>query len=297
MMIKERRIMNIISNSVLIIITLACILPFLLLIISSFTDDSVIVKYGYSFFPKIWSLYAYDYLWKQAAYLLNAYSITVIVTVIGTAVGLSIASMLAYALSRPDLPYKNLLMFFVVMTLLFNGGLVPTYLVYTQIFHVKNTLWGLIAPSLLMNGFNVLLMRSFFVTNIPVEILEAAQIDGCREMRIFLKIVLPLSMPILATIGLLLAVTYWNDWFNGLIYMTEPNLFSIQNVLNRILLDIQFLQNNASMAKYAEGAMAKIPSTTIRMSIAVVGALPILIAYPFFQKYFVKGITIGVVKG
>lgn len=296
-MIKERRIMNIISNSVLIIITLACILPFLLLIISSFTDDSVIVKYGYSFFPKIWSLYAYDYLWKQAAYLLNAYSITVIVTVIGTAVGLSIASMLAYALSRPDLPYKNLLMFFVVMTLLFNGGLVPTYLVYTQIFHVKNTLWGLIAPSLLMNGFNVLLMRSFFVTNIPVEILEAAQIDGCREMRIFLKIVLPLSMPILATIGLLLAVTYWNDWFNGLIYMTEPNLFSIQNVLNRILLDIQFLQNNASMAKYAEGAMAKIPSTTIRMSIAVVGALPILIAYPFFQKYFVKGITIGVVKG
>jgi putative aldouronate transport system permease protein len=181
--------------------------------------------------------------------------------------------------------------------LLFNGGLVPTYLLYTQYFDLKNTLLALIVPGLLMNGFNVLLMRTFFITSIPVPVLESAKIDGSGEFRILYAIILPLSLPILATIGLFQTIAYWNDWFNGLIYLTEPKLFSLQNILNRIMSDLQFLSNNSNLGVDASQGLAKLPGATVRMAIAVIGVLPILVAYPFFQKFFVKGIMIGAVKG
>ncbi|MDQ0060550.1 carbohydrate ABC transporter permease [Paenibacillus harenae] len=295
-MAHESKWVTWISHSVLMGFSIACIIPFILLIVSSISSESSIIQNGYSFFPQQFSLKAYEYLWAHWSELGRAYGITVFVTVFGTAASLAMTSMLAYPMSRSDIPLKSFWAFLVFFTLLFNGGLVPTYLIYTQVFEIKNTIWALIVPGLLMNGFNVLLVRTFFMTSVPPALIEAAQIDGAGEIKAFYKIVLPLSAPIMATIGLFEAILYWNDWFNGMTYVTDPKLFSIQNILNRIISDIQFLSNNSSLASTAGGAMAELPSTSVRMAIAVIGVLPILIAYPFFQKHFIKGITIGAVK-
>ncbi|RKP56244.1 carbohydrate ABC transporter permease [Cohnella endophytica] len=294
---KENRAWQWSAHTVLILFSAACVLPFLLLVISSVTDENAIVQNGYTFFPDKFGLQAYDYLRQQSSLIFHAYGITVLITVVGTTASLLITSLLAYPLSRRDLPGGTALAFILFFTLLFNGGLVPTYLIYTQLFHIKNTLLALIVPGLLMNGFNVLLMRTFFMTTVPVPVLESASMDGAGEFKMYYKIVLPLSLPILATVGLFQGLAYWNDWNNGLIYVTDPKLFSLQNVLNRIMSDIQFLASNSSMSSHASDAIAKLPSETFRMAIAVIGVIPILIAYPFFQKYFVKGMTIGAVKG
>nr|WP_275422575.1 carbohydrate ABC transporter permease [Paenibacillus mucilaginosus] len=285
------------AHTVLILFSLTCFVPFVLLTMSSITDEQSILQHGYSFFPKDFSFEAYEYLWQQSSLIFNAYGITVLITVVGTAASLLITSLLAYPLSRRDLPGGTFFAFLVFFTLLFNGGLVPTYLVYTQVFEIKNTLWALIIPALLMKGFNVLLMRTFFMTTIPVPVLESASIDGASEFKLYYKIVLPLSLPIMATVGLFQALAYWNDWNNGLIYVTNPKLFSLQNVLNRLMSDIQFLASNSDFASNASESIAQLPSETFRMAIAVIAVVPILIAYPFFQKYFVKGMTIGAVKG
>jgi len=275
----------------------ACLIPFALLIVSSLSSEASIIQNGYSFFPTEFSLDAYHYLWTHAGELGRAYGITILITVVGTVVSLAISSMLAYPLSRNDMPLRNFWTFFVFFTMLFNGGLVPTYMVYTQLFDIKNTLFGLLIPGLLMNGFNVLLVRTFFMTSIPSALIEAASIDGASEIKTFYRIVLPLSLPIMATIGLFQAIAYWNDWFNGLIYLTDTRLFGIQTILNKMMTDIQFLTSNSNLASTGAGqAIMELPSTTVRMAIAAIGVLPILIAYPFFQKYFVKGITIGAVK-
>ncbi|MDM5327481.1 carbohydrate ABC transporter permease [Neobacillus sp. CF12] len=295
-MYKSDRITQYVSHVFLAILAAGSIIPFIILVASSLTEEASILKDGYAFWPKEFSLAAYEYLFNNSASIVRAYGITVFVTVIGTVSSLAITSLLAYALSRRDLPYRNVFAFFVFFTLLFNGGLVPTYLVYTQIFDVKNTIWALIVPGLLMNGFNVLLMRTFFITSIPEPVIESARMDGAGEFRTFFSIILPLSLPILATIGLLQTIGYWNDWFNGLIYITEPSLFSIQNMLNRMLQDIQFLATS-NLGSNTSTAAAQIPTTGVRMAIAVIGVLPILIAYPFFQKYLVKGIALGSVKG
>jgi putative aldouronate transport system permease protein len=283
------------AHFILGLFSLACILPFVLLIMASITDDRLIVTEGYTFFPSGFSLSAYKYLWEQSAPIFHAYGITILVTVVGTTASLIMTSMLAYPLSRKDLPGGMVLAFIVFFTLLFNGGLVPTYMVYTQIFELKNTLLALLIPWLLMNGFNVLLMRAFFSSTVPTAVLESASIDGAGEFKIYYSIVLQLSLPIMATVGMFQGLAYWNDWNNGLVFVTEPDLFSLQNVLNRIMNDIQFLANNSNMN--TGNAMAHLPSETFRMAIAVIGVLPILAAYPFFQKYFVKGLTIGAVKG
>ncbi|MCH1624360.1 carbohydrate ABC transporter permease [Ferdinandcohnia quinoae] len=295
-MYKSDRITHLISHICLIVLSIGCIMPFIILISSSFTAEDVILRDGYSFLPKEFSIAAYEYIWNNASTLVRAYGITIFVTVFGTTVSLAMTSLLAYAISRKDLPFMKGITFAVFFTLLFNGGLVPTYLVYTQFIDVKNTIWALIVPGLLMNGFNVLLMRVFFMTSIPEPVIESARIDGAGEFRTFFSIVLPLSLPILATIGLLQTIIYWNDWFNGLIYVTDSSLFSIQNLLNRMIADIQFLASN-DFGGNSSGAIATIPSTGVRMAIAVIGILPIIVAYPFFQKYLVKGIALGSVKG
>lgn len=283
------------AHIIMIILSLACILPFILLFISSITDDHTIAVEGYSFFPSKFSLGAYEYLWRESAQILHAYGITILITVIGTSASLVMTSLLAYPLSRKDLPGGVVLSFIVFFTLLFNGGLVPTYLVYTQLFDLKNTLLALLIPWLLMNGFNVLLMRTFFATTIPSAVLESASMDGAGEFRMYYKIILPLSLPIMATVGMFQGLAYWNDWNNGLVFVTDPELFSLQNLLNRIMSDIQYLTRNSSMN--SGNALEQLPSETFRMAVAVIGVLPILVAYPFFQKYFVKGMTIGAVKG
>ncbi|GAA4850564.1 carbohydrate ABC transporter permease [Paenibacillus vulneris] len=293
----ENRAWQWIAHTILFLFSLSCLLPFLLLIMSSISDEKSILQNGYSFFPKQFSLSAYEYLWEQSSLIFNAYGITILITVVGTTASLIITSMLAYPLSRRDLPGGMFFAFLLFFTLLFNGGLVPTYLVYTQLLDIKNTIWALIVPGLLLNGFNTLLMRTFFMTTVPVPVLESASIDGASEFKMYYKIVLPLSLPILATVGLFQGLAYWNDWNNGLIYVTDPQLFSLQNVLNRIMSDIQFLASNGDLSASAGEKVAQLPSETFRMAIAVIAVIPILIAYPFFQKYFVRGMTIGAVKG
>ncbi len=282
-------------HAVFVILAALCLFPFLLLIMSSITEESAIVSNGYSIWPSDFSLEAYSYLWTQKAAMFNSYGITIVITVVGTFIGLLISALLAYPLSRRDMPMRSILSFLVFFTLLFNGGLVPTYLIYTEVFHLKNTLMALLIPGLLTNGFFILLIRTFFANSIPVQIIESAYIDGASEFKIFYRMVLPLSLPILATIGLMLTINYWNDWFNGLIYVTEPNLFSIQNLLNRMLVNIQFLQQNNMGGQ--QNMATNLPMNSVRMAMAVVGILPLILIYPFFQKYFVKGLTIGAVKG
>jgi putative aldouronate transport system permease protein len=294
---KGNRTFTITIYALLTLLALFTLLPMLLLIISSFTDENTILQNGYSFLPKKTGLGAYRYLLNQGGFILNSLRISFFITVVGTSSSLLITSLLAYPLSRRDFPLRVPLSFVVFFTLLFNGGLVPTYLVYTQIFHIKNTIFGLLVPSLLMNGFNVILVRTYFASNIPESILESAKLDGAGEWLIFFRIVLPLSLPILATVGLMSGLAYWNDWYNGLIYITRAELFSLQNILNRMLQNVQFLQANAGSMGNLASELSKIPTTTVRMAIATVGAVPILVLYPFFQRYFVKGIVIGAVKG
>lgn len=292
---REEKITQIIGHIVMMFLAICSLLPFVLLIIASFTDNLTALRDGFSFLPKKWSTGAYQYILNEWATIGRAYGITVFVTVVGTTLSLFITSMLGYALTKKGLPGRGLLIFLVVFTLLFHGGLVPSYYVYSNIFHIKDTIWALIVPGLLMNGFTIILVKNYFTTNIPDTLVEAAKMDGANEFRIFFGIVLPLSLPILATIGLMSAIGYWNDWTNGLYYLTDSKLFSIQNVMNKINENVNFLANNSQNLGGTVNA-AELPSTTIRMAIAAVGILPILIAYPFFQKYFVKGITIGAVK-
>ena len=290
---RDQKRWSISANVVMMLLSLLAILPILLLIIASFTDESTALQNGFSYIPEQFSLEAYKYIASEAGTLAKAYMMTIIVTVIGTTVSVIITSLLAYMLSQKDLPGRKVLTFLVVFTMLFNGGLVPTYIMYVKYFHIKNTIFALLIPTLLMSAFIVLLVKNYFENSIPVELYEAARIDGASEIFIFAKIAFPLAVPILATIGLLSGIGYWNDWQNGLYYLSDPKLYTIQNILNQINLDIAFLAQNAS----AGTNLADLPTTTVRMAIAVVGILPIIIVYPFFQKYFAKGITMGSVKG
>ena len=291
---KSERRMARLAHVVLIVFSLMAVLPFILLISASLTEENAALKYGFGFIPKVFSLAAYKYISYQSKMIIRAYGITIFTTVIGTSVGLTMTSMLGYCLSK-DIPGRRILNFFVVFTMLFNGGLVPTYLVYTKYLHLGNTIWALIIPSLLMNAFHVMLVRNYFSTSIPESLIESAKLDGASEMMIFRAIVLPLSKPIMATIGLMLALSYWNNWTNGLYYLDDTSLYSIQNVLNAINNNIIAINSVSNMGLAIN--KSEVPALTARMAIAVIGIVPMLCIYPFFQKYFVKGITIGAVKG
>ena len=291
---KSERRMARLAHVVLIVFSLMAVLPFILLISASLTEENAALKYGFGFIPKVFSLAAYKYISYQSKMIIRAYGITIFTTVIGTSVGLTMTSMLGYGLSK-DIPGRRILNFFVVFTMLFNGGLVPTYLVYTKYLHLGNTIWALIIPSLLMNAFHVMLVRNYFSTSIPESLIESAKLDGASEMMIFRAIVLPLSKPIMATIGLMLALSYWNNWTNGLYYLDDTSLYSIQNVLNAINNNIIAINSVSNMGLAIN--KSEVRALTARMAIAVIGIVPMLCIYPFFQKYFVKGITIGAVKG
>lgn len=294
-MVSNNKVEQVVLHTNFILLCIIAAAPFLLLISSSITEESTLLQYGYSFFPKKVSFYAYEYLFQSGGKIIRGLGLSVLVTIVGTACSILMTVMFAYPISRKELPHRNLFSFLVFFTMLFNGGLVPTYMMYTQIFHIKNTIWALIIPSLLMNAFYIIMMRSFFVSNIPDSLIEAARIDGAGEFRILFRIVLPLSKPMLATLALMVGLGYWNDWMNSLYYITDDSLYTLQAILNNIITSITFLQSS-TMGSVAS-AVAAMPSTGIRMAIAVVGVIPVLVIYPFFQKYFVKGIVVGGVKG
>jgi putative aldouronate transport system permease protein len=296
---KEQIRFELIGNIIMVILTVTALVPIVLMIISSLTDDATLIKNGYSFFPEKWSVGAYNWIFSSnSATILRAYMMSFIITGIGTLCALFLTTTLAYGLSKKALPFRGLLTFLVFFTMLFSGGLVPTYINYTTVFHVKDTIFGLLVPSLMMNAFNVLLMKSYFTSSVPDEILEAAYIDGAGELTTMTKIALPLSKPIIATIAMFAGLAYWNDWNNGYIYIVKKTeLFTIQNLLNRLMQNIQALAQNSSNLSTAQQGLAQIPTTTVRMAMATLGILPVIVIYPFIQKNFVKGITLGGVKG
>ena len=295
-MVSKNKTGQIILNIIFILLTISVIAPFLLLISSSLSSESALADFGYNFFPKDFTLNAYTYLFKSSMKITKGYGITILVTAIGTVCSVLMTTLFAYPLSRKELPFRYGFSFFVFFTMLFNGGLVPTYMMWTQTFHIKNTLLALILPNLLLNAFYIIMMRSFFTANIPDALLEAARIDGAGEYRILWTVVLPLSKPMMATISLMVGLGYWNDWMNSMYYITDENLYSIQAILNTIITNIQYLTSGQSSVTSSVD-VSKLPSVSIRMAIAVIGVLPILCIYPFFQKYFVKGIVVGGVKG
>lgn len=289
------RTARLIANIVMTVLSVCALLPFLLLVGASFTEEKAAVLNGFSIIPSQFGLVAYQYILKEFGTIGRAYLITIVVTVVGTALSMTITTLMAYALTK-KVPGVKILNFLVIFTMLFNGGLVPTYYVYSNILRVKDTIWALIVPGLLMNAFSIMLVKNYFRTAIPKELLESAKMDGAGQATVLTKIVLPLSTPILATIGINSALAYWNDWTNGLYYLTDTRLFSLQTILNKINENVQFLANNSDKLSGIVNT-SDLPTTTMRMAVAVIGILPVVFIFPFFQKYFIKGITIGAVKG
>ena len=293
---KINRKADIALNILMILCTIACVLPLIIVFSASITDEKTVTMYGYSLFPRELSLEAYKYIFKDIMVILRAYGVTVLVTVVGSALSLITIALYAYPISRKDFKYRNVFTFIAFLTMLFNGGLVPWYMVYVNVLHIDDTIMALILPYL-MTPLYVLIMRTFFITTIPDGIIEAARIDGAGEFQTFVWIVLPLAKPVLATIGLFNLLTYWNDWYAPLLFINNEKLFNLQYLMYRVDKAIIYLSNNAGSINNATQIMANLPSQTARMAMAVVAIGPIILAYPFFQKYFVEGLTIGSIKG
>lgn len=288
---KQEKAFEVFASVVMICVMVIVIFPFILLFISSITDEDTLLINGYSIFPEKLSFDAYKYIWNSRDVIFRAYAITVCVTAIGTLAHVAIVAMAAYPLSLRNMPGRSFFSFVILFTMLFNGGLVPTYIIYTMVFHIKNTYWALLVPNLLFSSFNCIIVRTYLQSNVPSELYESAKIDGASEFQIFRRIVLPLGKPIFVTIGVFSGLNYWNDWTNGLYYISDQSKYSIQQVLNVMVKNIEYL------TKFGRGSVSSVPSISLRMAIAFAAMLPILILYPFLTKYFEKGIALGAVKG
>lgn len=287
---------NILFSSIFAILALTCVIPAIFIVIISFSSMESINEIGYSFLPKSWSLDAYNYLWNNRVMIGRAFLVSIVVTVGGVLIGLFLTASMGYALSRSNYKLKGIYSIIVFIPMVFGGGLVSTYNVYTSVLGIKDTVWVLILP-LVVSSFNVIICRTFFKTTIPQSILESAEIDGASQLRTYFTIVLPISKPLLATIGILLSFSLWNDWFQSLMYISDPKMYSLQAVLMNVEKNIEFLAQNAdtmgaSIAAYA----TSMPKEPMRMAMAVLIVAPIACVYPFFQQYFVSGLTIGSVK-
>ncbi|MBZ9685965.1 carbohydrate ABC transporter permease [Clostridium estertheticum] len=279
-----------IVHLIFILVSIFCILPLLLVVSISLTNEGSVYREGYHLIPKIFSFKAYEFIFSAGSPVLTAYLVTITVTVVGTLLHLYITSMLAYGLSRKEVKYSKVISFFVFFCLLFSGGLVPWYILLTRYLHMKNSIVVLIFPYL-VSVINVLIMKNFF-KGVPESIIEAARIDGSGEYSTFLKIVIPISKPVFATIGLFIAVFYWNDWMTCSLFIDNTKLYSLQFLLQSIMNNIAYLQGNPLTEKIAQN----LPDETARMATCVIAMGPIILAYSFLQKYFEKGLTLGAVK-
>ena len=277
----------------LVILMLLALMPFIVLVMSSFSTESLLYLEGYGFWPKGFTTAAYDFLFKSnLANLLKAFGMSIAVTGIGTGLHILIAPMFAYPLSRQDYKHARFFTLVLFVTMMLNGGMVGQYLMWTNLFHIKNTIWALIFPNLLFTAFQIVLYKNSFANNIHPALIEAAKIDGASELYTYFKVVLPLSKPILATVGLMVGIGYWNDWINGQYYITDTKLYSLQVMLTKIMQNLQLLVNMGDTGITS----SEMPGVSVRMAIAVMGTIPILVLYPFFQKAFVAGISLGGVK-
>lgn len=287
-----RMCFDILTYTLIALIAILCLLPFIVMVSGSFSSEQAIRFTGYGILPKDFSLEAYNLVFKTPLTIIQGYGVSIFITAIGTSVGLILLSLTAYVISRKDFKYRNQFSFFFYFTTLFNGGMVSTYIFYIQYLHLKDSYLALILPGML-NVFYLLIMRSF-VSTIPMALIESAKIDGAGEFKVFGVIILPLLKSGLATIGLFMALGYWNDWYNAMLYMNTAEKYPLQYMLYNILQQAQALNRIASQVGIK---VENMPTNTLKLAMAVVATGPIVLVYPFVQKYFVKGITIGSVKG
>lgn len=289
---------EIIFNLILLLFSLACIFPFIFVIIISVTDELSLAKNGFSLVPEKFSLAAYKYIFGSSSALVSSFFVSVLITVVGTLLALMITTMYSYAIFRKDFKFRKFFTFMAVFTMLFGGGLVPFYIVMTQFLHLRNTIWALIIPSCL-SAFHIIILRTFFSTTVPESLIDAAMIDGCGELRLFARIILPISLPGIATIGLFTALGYWNEWFNAMLFIDQKELMPLQYLLMTIQNKIDFLTQFSRQMNVNEqrSVIESLPRETAKMALVVISVLPISLAYPFFQRYFIQGLTIGAVKG
>lgn len=291
---KEEKIANRVITLIFIIIGLFCVVPIFYILAASLSDEITLSREGYSLLTRGFSLEAYKYVLESPKAILNAYGVTILVTLGGTVVSLLFTAMFAYVIARKDFKLSRVFSFMVFFSMLFNGGLVPTYIMMTKYYNMKDMIFALIIPYIIM-PWHVFLMKGF-LSDIPTSLIEAAKIDGAGEVKTFFKIILPISKPAMATVGLFIAFTYWNDWYQSMLYIDKASLNSLQFYLYRIMNNIQYL-SSSMMSGNISIDMSNMPSETARMALCILAAGPMLVIFPFFQKYFVKGLTVGAVKG
>jgi putative aldouronate transport system permease protein len=288
---------NVLFNILMIILSLICIIPIVFIISISFSEEASLQEYGYRLLPKSFSLDGYSFLFQKQGAILRALGVSVFITAGGTALGVVLNALMGYVLSRREYKLQKFYVWFVFIPMIFSGGLVASYFVVAQFLQLKDTIWVLILP-LAVSSFNVILCKTFFRSTIPDSLIESAKIDGANQLTIFFRIVFPLSLPVLATIGLFMSFGYWNDWFTAMLYIDNPALLSLQAYLNRLLADINFLAQNAALLGVSQAQLlANMPKEAARMAIVILAVLPIACSYPFFQRYFVSGLMVGAVKG
>ena len=294
---KDIKVFNILSYTLIALVAIICLIPFLMVVVGSFTAEKEIIANGFSFFPKELSLEAYKTALKEPMAILRAYGVTASLTVIGTAIGLFIVAMTAYVLQRKDFKWRNKVSFFFYFTTLFSGGLVPWYILMVKYLGLKDSYLSLLLPPLL-SVFNIIIMKSY-MSGIPKALTESAKIDGAGDFTIFMKVILPLVKPALATIGMFIALGYWNDWYNSILFINNENLYSLQYYLYKIVNNIEAYKTILAQAGGGTslGSTINMPSESLKMALTIIVTGPIILVYPFIQKYFVSGVTIGAVKG
>ena len=287
---------NALLNLLFLLCAAAAILPVVLVFMISIASEESIRQVGYSFFPTQFSTDAYAFLWNERSTIFGALGISCAVTAIGTALGVLVTTSMGYALSRPQFKLKGFYTWLIFIPMLFSGGMVASYVVNANILGLRNSIWVLILP-LMVSSYNIVICKTYFKTSIPDGVIESAKIDGATQMRTYISIVAPISKPLFATIALFLCFGYWNDWFLSSLYISDKNLISLQALLNNIMRSLEYMTNNPTAGVSLQQYKAQMPSESVRMAIAIVIVIPIACAYPFFQKYFISGLTIGAVKG
>ncbi len=288
---------EIVINVIMTLFCAACVIPFIFVVIISFTTEESIRQIGYSFVPLSWGVEAYKYVMKMGDQLWLSYFNSFFITIVGTVLSVLICVLYSYALFRRDFKYRSFFSFFSFFTMLFGGGLVPTYMVCKQMLGLSDNYAALIVP-LLVNPFNIIVMRTFFQSSVPDELIEAAAIDGSGEYNTLFRIIVPIAKPGIATIALLNALAYWNEWFIALLYVRERAKIPLQYLLMQMQRNVEYLaKNSANMGADAASAASKLPTQSLRMAMVVLIVVPIAFAYPFFQRYIIAGLTIGSVKG
>ncbi|WP_338556459.1 carbohydrate ABC transporter permease [Paenibacillus sp. KS-LC4] len=293
---KASKLAETILHIIFIAFSLACILPIVLIVAISFSDEKLLTLQGYKFWPDKLDVSAYQYLFTNSTTLVKAYGVSLSVTIIGTIMAVLLIALYAYPIFRKDFPFKKAFNFYLLITMLFSGGLVPFYLLYVNFLELKDSFAALILPGL-SNAFYIFITRTFFQQTIPEEMIESGKLDGASEWRIFFQLVLPISLPVLATVGLFTTLMYWNDWFNSMLFINDTDKFSLQYVMIQMIRQAEFFKNQLAGSGVALMVQEAVPTESLRMAMVVVSIGPILFVYPFFQKYFTKGLTIGAIKG